>query len=274
VDHRLDGKPILPVAVAMELMAEIAQRGWPDLKVIGLRDLRVLKGLAVDNGGRKIRVAARVHVEPPHDRLGVDVHAEILDAGAPAMKYYRCTVELAPELPVPPVHETAFGPDLRPYPLSVEEFYRDLLFHGPIFQGIREIRGISPNGMLAILGSSKPGSCLRSDPGGRWLIDPVVFDSGLQLALLWSRAHLDMTPLPAGYRAYRRFGSIEDGKLRCEMRISSRPADQMFHIDVAFIAEDGRLLGLLEGMECPYSKALNRLAGGHLREWPTAQEGR
>ena len=33
-DHRLDGRPVLPFAVAMELMAEVAAAGWPDREVV------------------------------------------------------------------------------------------------------------------------------------------------------------------------------------------------------------------------------------------------
>ena len=36
-DHRLDGKPVVPAAVAVEFMAEAAQLGWPGWKVLGGR---------------------------------------------------------------------------------------------------------------------------------------------------------------------------------------------------------------------------------------------
>src|SRR5260370_35002253 len=45
--HRLDGNPVVPMAVAVELMAEAVQREWPDMNLIGLRDLSVLKGIVL-----------------------------------------------------------------------------------------------------------------------------------------------------------------------------------------------------------------------------------
>jgi NAD(P)-dependent dehydrogenase (short-subunit alcohol dehydrogenase family) len=69
-DHRIDGVPVLPMAAALELMAELAQKGWPDLQVIGVRELQLLKGVRLDKGPRAVKVVARAQVEPPHDRTG------------------------------------------------------------------------------------------------------------------------------------------------------------------------------------------------------------
>ena len=44
-DHRLDGRPVLPFAVALELMAEVAAAGWPDREVIAVRHVRLLRGI-------------------------------------------------------------------------------------------------------------------------------------------------------------------------------------------------------------------------------------
>ncbi|HEY0583240.1 MAG TPA: SDR family NAD(P)-dependent oxidoreductase, partial [Chloroflexota bacterium] len=41
-DHRLDGRPVLPFAMALELMAEAAGLGWPQLEVTTVSEQRVL----------------------------------------------------------------------------------------------------------------------------------------------------------------------------------------------------------------------------------------
>ena len=43
-DHRIDGRPVLPFAVAMELMAELAATAAPGRQVAGLRTIRLLSG--------------------------------------------------------------------------------------------------------------------------------------------------------------------------------------------------------------------------------------
>ena len=270
-DHVLDGRPVVPAAVALELMAETAQAGWPDLQVIGLRDFAVLKGLVLEAATKPVRIAARAAVEPPHDRLGVDVHVEIADASPGGTLHYRATVEMADRLPDAPPFEPAGRSDLGPFPMPLEEAYRDWLFHGPLFQGIEAVHGFGESGMTSTCVPSSPAQCLEGGPAGEWLIDPVVFDSALQMAVLWSRARLDMTPLPTRSRRYRRFGPLSPA-IRCDMRVTSRPHPNSFVIDIAFVGPDGRLRGLLEAMECACSPTLNRLAGSHLRRRGAASD--
>jgi hypothetical protein len=268
VDHRMDGSPVLPLAVASELMAELVQKSWPDLHVVGVRELQLLKGVVLDNGPRPVKVIARAQVEPPSDRQGIDVNVEIRDVNTSGPLHYRATVELAPELPEPPPYTAANGDGMRPFPMSVAEAYRQWLFHGPRLQAITEIEGISEHGTRAILDASAPPPALRGQSHPRWLIDPVIFDSGLQLFLLWARAHLDKTPLPSRFLRYRRFGSLSDTKLRCHLQILERSRDPLYYMNVAFVGPDGRLRGLLEEMEGTCSRSLNRLAAASAaRRW-------
>jgi hypothetical protein len=259
-DHRIDGSPVLPMAVALELMAELAQKGWPDLQVIGVRELQLLKGVVLDKGPRAVKVIARAQVEPPHDRTGIDVNVEVRDASGSGHACYRATVELAPELPEAPVYEPAPGRTLHPFPLSVEDAYRQWLFHGPRLQGITRIDGLADRAISAVLDASAPPPCFDVAPDGRWLIDPVMFDSGLQLFLLWARAQLDKTMLPSRFKHYRRFGSLSDAKVACRIQVLERSRDPLYYLDVAFVGPNGRLLGLLTEMEGTCSRSLNRLA--------------
>ena len=58
-DHRIDGAAVLPFAVAMELMAETAAAGWPELTVHRLRDVRLFSGITLDEDGTTVEVTAR-----------------------------------------------------------------------------------------------------------------------------------------------------------------------------------------------------------------------
>jgi hypothetical protein len=252
--------------MAIELMAEVAQQGWPDLKVVGLRDLRVLRGVVLENGLKTVRLIARKHVEPSQERLGVYVNVEITEPEGSAPPYYRTIVELASGLPEPLQYQSPFTDDLRPFPLTVDEAYRQWLFHGPLFQGITEIQGISERGMAATCRASSPQLCLTGCPDGQWVIDPVVFDSGLQLIVLWARVYSDMTPLPSGLQRYRYFRSLAGPVISCHLEASVSPDGHILSGSLFFVGPDGRLLGMLENLECTGSRSLNRLAGSHLSE--------
>jgi NAD(P)-dependent dehydrogenase (short-subunit alcohol dehydrogenase family) len=258
-DHELDGKPVLPMTMALEFMAEVAQQGWPGLQVASVRDFHVLRGVVLSGGQRTIRVAARAQGGPPLDEPLAVVSVEITDPDAPDRPLYRAAVELAQQLPEPPAQLERVG-SLPSFPMSVEEAYRRWLFHGPIFRGIVAIEGMDDRHVTATLVSSSPRQCLAVTPVGAWLIDPVVVDSGLQLMLLWCRAQLDTTPLPSAFRRYRRFGSMATPEIHAVAELASSPDGHTVHGTLSFLGSNGQLVGVLEGLEATADRALNRLA--------------
>lgn len=263
-DHRLDGHPVLPFAMAMELVSEVVQHSWPDLQIMSLRDFQVLRGIVLNDGPRTVDVVACAETQPPHGPANVCVHVEIGDPEKPGAPFYRGTVELSDRLPPPPQRALVPG-GLQPFSMSVPEAYRRWLFHGPLFQGIEKISGISPELMVATCLPSSPRRYLGGEPRSAWLIDPLVFDSALQMIILWMRTYRDATPLPSRLDRYRRFGSLSDAPIDCYLRVPAHSDGPVISVDIDFVGPHGELLGLLEGMECPFSKTLNRLVESKMR---------
>ncbi len=257
-DHRIDGKPVLPLAVATELMAETVAAAWPEHEVAAVTDLYMLKGLVLDEGASSVRV---VLTPQPIDAQGhQSVAIEVTGLSEPYRVHYRATVELSRHLPSPPTIRP-LSLNEKPLGLDVSEVYRNWLFHGPLFQGIVRVEQIGPEGVRAVLMSSDPAHYFAGTTQGAWLIDPLMLDSGLQLLILWSREHWDMTTLPSRFRAYRRFGSPEGQSVQCEVKIRPETACQTIHTDIIFRNARGDVIGILEDMEGSSSKALNRLVG-------------
>jgi hypothetical protein len=96
-------------------------------------------------------------------------------------------------------------------------------------------------------------------------------DAGFQLAILWSRAHNDLTPLPSRFQSYGRFAPWGRPGVRCHMTARSSADGHALVTRYLFVAPDGAVLGLLEGLELSCSKALNRLSA---RVPPAGEEGR
>jgi acyl transferase domain-containing protein/NAD(P)H-dependent flavin oxidoreductase YrpB (nitropropane dioxygenase family)/NAD(P)-dependent dehydrogenase (short-subunit alcohol dehydrogenase family) len=257
-DHRLDGKPVFPLTMALELMAEAASVGWPDLQVVAMKDLRLLRGLVLEDGPLPVRIIAKP-LTPP-SRAGVEVEVSIVGLEQRGPSYYKAMVCLGAGLPTPPPIETLSLTEEVSLPLTLKEVYRKWLFHGPLMAGVAAITGIGANGITGDLIPSMPEKCLVGGPQGPWILDPVVLDSALQLIIVWSRMHWDMTPLPTRLHSYRRFGSLSGGKITCQMRIRPDPSGRIVHCYPAFFGHDGQLLGLIEDAEGVCSKALNRLA--------------
>jgi acyl transferase domain-containing protein/NAD(P)H-dependent flavin oxidoreductase YrpB (nitropropane dioxygenase family)/NAD(P)-dependent dehydrogenase (short-subunit alcohol dehydrogenase family) len=259
-DHRLDGKPVLPAAVALELMTELVQLGWPQWQVAGVRDLRVLKGLVFNGGSKTLRIAASPRGES--SPAGIEIEVAITDPMSPGMRHYRAIVELAAGLP-----EVA-GVILPPGPaapaqaeVTAAEAYRRYLFHGPRFQCITGIEWADKTGIAGMLLPSTPAACIDGEPRGSWLIDPIVVDGGAQLAIVLSRLLWNMTPLPAGFGSYRRFRPLSGGPIRCRLQVLPDSTADLLLVDVYFTEPGGRLLGLMQRLELILSPALNRLVG-------------
>jgi len=259
-DHRLDERPVFPMAMATELMAEVVQRGWPDWKIVGVRSMRVLRGIVLADGARQVRVVARPHADPSQEYTGVDVDVEIGFSDQTEYPCYRATVQIEEQFPSPPPYDPGLLSELRPFPMTVDESYHRWLFHGPCFQGITRIEGMNEQGIFGILAPSSPPECLSANAGGHWLIDPVLLDCGFQLAILWERSHHDMTPLPSRFKSYRRFGPLLGSPVRCHLKAQSSAGGQNLLTDICFLDSAGRLVGLLEEMEFSCSSALNRLS--------------
>jgi NAD(P)-dependent dehydrogenase (short-subunit alcohol dehydrogenase family)/acyl carrier protein len=266
-DHRLDGKPVFPMAMALELMAEAAAAGWPDLHVVEMKDLQLLRGLVFDNGSRPVRVLAKPSGSPARD--GLEVEVSIAGVAPQAPLHYKAIALMGPRLPSSPSLDDFALNDVVSLPFSLEELYRQWLFHGPLMAGIREIKGIGTNGIAADLIPSLPERCLGTNAQGHWVIDPVVLDSALQLIIVWTRMQWDMTPLPARMRSYKRFGALSGQRINCQMRIKPDAAGHIVHCYIAFYGDDGQLLGLVEDAEGVCSKALNRLT--HMKDNPESR---
>jgi NAD(P)-dependent dehydrogenase (short-subunit alcohol dehydrogenase family) len=257
LDHQLDGKPVMPMAMSLELLAEIASSLEPDMHLAAVRDLRVLKGITLHNGPQTLRVRAQAR-HAAHGSVMVDLRAESM-VDRPQV-CYTASVELknAAESVPPPQRLALTNP--RPLGMTIDQAYEKWLFHGPLFAGIVEIEALGENGIIARLSPSSPRRCLADGNGSSWLIDPVVVDSGLQLLILWARTYLDMTPLPSRLGCYHRVAAAIKGDVRCEVRIRSAGATPAIHADLMFYDASGALLGWLEDMEVTCSKALNRLS--------------
>jgi NAD(P)-dependent dehydrogenase (short-subunit alcohol dehydrogenase family) len=260
LDHQMDGRPVLPAAVAMELFAEIVRHGWPEWEVQAIQEFRVLNGVVLKDGPRPIVVRARAATQPGQERLELSVDVVIADpeSGRPC---YQATVLLGDRLASPAPGPFAPLREPRPWPTSVESAYENLLFHGPLFQGIRTIDGLGDEGISGTVLPSTPARCVRGANGGDWLIDPVVVDSAFQLGILYARSNYDMTPLPARFRSFRRYAPFNGSPIRCEFRSVARAGGHVLDIQIAFLDKEGRLLGMLEDMELSCSRELNRLAG-------------
>jgi hypothetical protein len=255
--HVLDGRPVLPTVLMLEWLAHGALHHNPGLAFHGCDGLRVLHGVFLDGPeAPAVRVVAGKAVK----REGLYfVPAELrgLKPGGREMLHARAEVVLANDLPPEPA--AAELPGLPPYRHSVGEAYRDLLFHGPALQGIEEVMGCGPAGIVARVRTAPgPAEWLRQPLRQRWLADPLVLDCAMQMMVLWCLQQHEAPSLPCQLGHYRQFRrSFPTGGTRVVARVG-RATDLSAVADFDFLDAHGQLVARLEGYDCAMDPALRR----------------
>ncbi|PLZ05993.1 SDR family NAD(P)-dependent oxidoreductase [Fischerella thermalis] len=255
-DHRLDGKPVLPAAGALEWFGEFVQSAWPEWQVSEVCQLRVLRGLVLDTeAGKKVLFKARASSHADSESL--QVAAEIVDPER-NIPFYRASVILRPQWSEPPASEIL--PLFSGEKLQPAVAYDTYLFHGQRFQLITAIERLNDAGIDAQVMPSRPTAWLNSQPMANWLFDPGLIDVAPQLAIIWARVQRGTTALPARFGSVKRYGqSMPNGQLRIAFRVN-RFDDHSLNYDAVFIDENGYVRFHLKDIESTCNTALNRLA--------------
>lgn len=261
LDHRLEGKPVLPAAMAIEFMAEASQTAYPEWKVVAMRDVRVFKGVVLEEDPVRLSLAVQPKEDAGHGKGFKTLDVSVTNPLNRIQTFYKATAVLSKSLPFSRAGSPLSDMGLSPFRTSVKGAYEEWLFHGPRFQCIRDIQGISEKGMAARLVPSSPYNCLASPTHAHWLMDPVAIDGGLQLVLLWARNFLDITVLPSSFEVvhvYRPFHTVAE--ISCQLEIVEH-ARQTVCCNIYFMDQANRLLGKIERFEATGSRDLNRLTG-------------
>ena len=259
-EHALDGKMVLPAAAALELMAEAAQSLWPGWRVVEVREHKLLKGIDTTGSPRDLQVM--ISPPPYGSSEGFEVSAALqsdLGSGR-AMSHYRCVIRFEQALPNPDPIERVLHDDKQ---LTVAKAYGEWLFHGPRFQVIERIEGLSASGSGSTVVSTRPARWM-ADAGSdasRWLFDPALLDAAAQMAWLWSRAYRDESALPTRFGRVVRYRDTLPDRLHMEYMRTAVVDPTIIRGNVIFLDDDGIPVLSIEDLESVASAALNRLGG-------------
>ena len=168
--------------------------------------------------------------------------------------HYKSTVDLtSAPLAEAAQHPGSNGLGKQAYPHSVEQAYGEFLFHGPGFQGIRKVVGMSDHGIVGALATSEPKS-LGVDASA-WETDPLTLDSALRLVGLWVRETKDASALPTymgQYRQYRQFA----GDITCHIEMDDIRGGRG-EFTATFVDEGGLVVAVVEQGQYASRRDLN-----------------
>jgi acyl transferase domain-containing protein/acyl carrier protein len=231
-DHRVAGRRVIPVAIAVEWFARAAF-ALTERPSVTLRDVKVLRGikLATTDAAIAFNIACR---ELDGGKIDLALH------GPDGALHYRAGAEPS----AAPAKHTNGGAPLAPWGDRLI-YDGGLLFHGPRFHAIRRVEGASGDGIRATLVGARElgwgGEAQRTDP--------AIVDGALQLALLWTRERLGQASLPMAIASFEwHLAGPVTGPVTAV--VHGREADDARAVcDVWLEDARGGLIGALHGVE-------------------------
>ncbi|MDP3569702.1 MAG: SDR family NAD(P)-dependent oxidoreductase, partial [Archangium sp.] len=238
-DHAIAGVPVVPMVLAVEWFLRAARACRPDLVLAAVKQVKVLRGIKLDGfggAGDRFVISARQLSNGSGAEIGVELR------GKGDLLHYSATVKMTTGTVAQPELEAA--PVLEKW-TQAAVYDGHVLFHGPSFQVIDSVKGVSREGIVGTLSGTQKSAWA----GESWRSDAAAMDGGLQLALLWSRHVLGGAVLPMAMGEYR---SYRDGLTEGPMQgvVHGRKIhDQRTVCDIAFSDASGHVVAEIIGVE-------------------------
>lgn len=257
-DHRLGGKPVVPLALMTEWFAHGALHANPGLQLLGLDDMRVLKGIRLETDKRLIRLLAgkttangRIFEVDLELRNGNNGQNEVVHTSAKAI--------LADRLEQPPLFSLpSIAPNDR-FPFTIDEIYEKILFHGEQLRGISKIMGLSDQIMIArIQPAPAPNTWIKEPLRSHWIADPLVLDCAFQMATIWCHEKVGVVSLPSYSSAYRQYTPrFPREEITVVLQVKEVSRHKMVG-DFTFVSTDQTVVATLTGYEAVMDASLFR----------------
>jgi NAD(P)-dependent dehydrogenase (short-subunit alcohol dehydrogenase family) len=233
--HRIKDVPVVPLVLVLEWFSKAAKLHSPDLNYVACKNVKVLRGITLKNfttGNDHFNISCQqiTNGTQPH-RLALTLTAP--GGGA----FYSAEVEMSLQGQADNKVMRSEKNELPSWKWNVSEIYKDKLFHGPEFQVIRSLEGVSEEKATCFLN----GINEMSWPDAFWKNDVAALDGGLQFAILWGKHNLNKTSLPTKIGAYHRYqtGPIS-GPIYCELNGKLLKNDRTLS-DISFFNSEGML---------------------------------
>ena len=228
-DHAIDGKPVLPGVIGIELMAAAASLARPGLVYSGVEDVTFQRPVKVY---RDEPVHLEMRAQPREDGR---VHCSLIsERTTRANKVIRTehfsAAILLDQLPDLAELPPAFWPEDT---ISRGDIYRRF-FHGPAFQVLRGAEGVTRDGLQC------SGRVDHAYIAEGLLTSPLALEAAFQAAGLHAMVALGAMALPESVESLWVARKVRDGE-DLALTVMQRE-DNAYDVDVD--GEDGRLMSL------------------------------
>jgi NAD(P)-dependent dehydrogenase (short-subunit alcohol dehydrogenase family) len=261
LDHQIGGNPVLPATCAEGWMINACEDLYPGYVFRRLESYGILKGIVFENANEQAyQLDITRHESSTSERLRLDVQI-FTQAGAELPRYhYKASLFFQPSVEPAMLDLNAYNLQASQtiYPKGHEMYQQGLLFHGPAFQGVREILNLDDTGLLMRCNLSKVPLSVQGQFSAR-RNNPFMNDVIVQSILVWTQLKLDSPCLPASLEAYDCYDKIQfDRPYYVEMKITQLTQTSILG-DLTVFEENGKLLQRLTGLRGTISPQLKRL---------------
>ncbi|MGG7661833.1 beta-ketoacyl synthase N-terminal-like domain-containing protein [Dyadobacter sp. BHUBP1] len=216
-----DMDPVIPMTMIFEVFGDIAREQAPGLRVQKILAIKVFQWM---NVVEPFRETVTGEWKSPN-RVYLDLD-----------KYANAEVQLSETKGTPETNGYDIGESLG-ITITPEQIYRENMFHGPAYQGIREVVSVAQNGITGLIsGDAGKGSLL---------------DNAGQLFGLWLQLTLtkDRIAFPVKINEVEFYGEMEDqaGVFECTCRLTEL-TDETATADF-ILKRDGKVWSIIRGWQ-------------------------
>ncbi|MGB1253867.1 MAG: SDR family NAD(P)-dependent oxidoreductase [Candidatus Promineifilaceae bacterium] len=265
-DHVIGGNPVLPTVCAIAWMGNACEQLYPGYTLFACDNYQVLKGIVFDDAAQRMRGGAQFDCildleEVEKSAESVTIKAVIWSRTGRITRYhYRAEMTLLHKLPDAPIYD---GVDLTSgATIDKATIYGDMLFHGPLFQGVEEVLNITPEKVtmrcyLPPMNKADQGQFPVQS------FNPYFADGQFQSMVIWARRFQGAGSLPlmtkrgVGYRPIP-FGEVT----YTTMEVKSNSGSKLI-ADIITHDADGRIYTKVSDATVTISPALNHLFVAH-----------
>ena len=266
LDHRFDGKPVLPAVEAMQLLAGTTRNYLPRIdplricgatfdKFLYLEQISdhtvtgIFNDLEIDKHGR---VTARLLTKNRLKKAGITRLKEhvTLRFGEPLF-----------DMRIPDL-ETAKTLQTEPFEVSAERLYRELVPFGPAFQNVKDTLTLAEDGAVAAIRSSSAAA-----PFGP-LGSPFPIDAAFHAACAWGQRFSSIIGFPVGFNERIIFQPTQPDVTYISRIIPVRQQTDpvILDFDIHLFDETGAVRETMCGLQ------LKDVSGGRLKPPPWIQK--
>jgi malonyl CoA-acyl carrier protein transacylase/phosphopantetheinyl transferase/acyl carrier protein len=250
IDPELKGLPVVPFTIGMEMMAEAAVALVPERRLVGMRDVRVSRWMALDGDSMTIQIVAKAESAAEASVKVFECETNGSSARPISSPIFEGKMILDESYPDPPVAGKLELTGERPSKWEPGHLYEGMMFHGPAFRGVASMERWGEDGAEANLEVLPLDHLFRSAAGASLVTDPVLLDQPGQVVGFWMAEHLESgyVVFPFHLEELHLYGveSEVGEQVRCHARIALVGENQV-RSDLDIVTSDGRVLARLVG---------------------------